>query len=520
MELQTIQQVSKAYDISSRMLRYYEQTGLIESFRNEDNAYRLYDESTLKRIQQIIILRKLRLPVKHIKAIFENQDATAAIEAFQKNISELDEEITALSTIKSILKHLVNELKDKANIIIQLDALTDSSILPMIDSLSFTDNKIKENLSIDALNRASEVINKLRNVRVVYLPPMTVASVLITVDAADNNMWLVINDFVKKNDLYKIKPDLRVFRLYHMSSRNSNEYELWVSIPDDLIISAPFIKKKFCGGHYAAHSEGDGGYEIFLGLLDWINSSENYQYDYDGNLLRCDPPINENADFGGMSLDLAECLNYYDIYHGFDVESEFDILLPVIRHKILCDTPVEIPDSKEKCGFKAWVMTRNKFRIIGFTRVLTPESGNPNKFEDELIKDDRLDILNKYKAKGAPILGFGSIDMDARLRGGWRWTICLAESDITDVQALMKHNLFVKTIDASRWLIIEHEKGEPFDDHSICMKLGYTWNRAVAGSIYVRPDGKIGKPDPNDETDMKSTVYCWYPVKYDKETKL
>ncbi|MDF2612139.1 MAG: MerR family transcriptional regulator [Lachnospiraceae bacterium] len=36
MELQTISQVSKDYGISARMLRYYEQVGLIESLRKDD----------------------------------------------------------------------------------------------------------------------------------------------------------------------------------------------------------------------------------------------------------------------------------------------------------------------------------------------------------------------------------------------------------------------------------------------------------------------------------------------------
>ena len=42
--MQTIGTVSKNLGISSRMLRYYEQIGLIRSRRVEDYAYRVYDE--------------------------------------------------------------------------------------------------------------------------------------------------------------------------------------------------------------------------------------------------------------------------------------------------------------------------------------------------------------------------------------------------------------------------------------------------------------------------------------------
>lgn len=53
-ELQTIRQVSRAFNISARMLRYYEQIGLIKTQRNADNAYRFYDEAAIKRVQQIM----------------------------------------------------------------------------------------------------------------------------------------------------------------------------------------------------------------------------------------------------------------------------------------------------------------------------------------------------------------------------------------------------------------------------------------------------------------------------------
>ena len=42
------------------MLRYYEQVGLITSLRKDDYAYRVYDETAIGRLRQVIVLRKLR----------------------------------------------------------------------------------------------------------------------------------------------------------------------------------------------------------------------------------------------------------------------------------------------------------------------------------------------------------------------------------------------------------------------------------------------------------------------------
>lgn len=47
----------------------------------------------------------------------------------------------------------------------------------MITSLSFPNNKIKENLSLEGLNKAGEDLMKMQDsdVRIVYLPPMCCA---------------------------------------------------------------------------------------------------------------------------------------------------------------------------------------------------------------------------------------------------------------------------------------------------------------------------------------------------------
>jgi len=143
MELQTVRQVSQDYGISNRMLRYYEQIGLLESSHRDDYAYRVYDEAAIKRLQQIIILRKLQIPVRQIKDILKSQDAVAVIEIFRQNISELDERITALSTIKSILARFVAELQEKADVFLKLDLLSDKTMIAIVGSLSIPVSRVQ-----------------------------------------------------------------------------------------------------------------------------------------------------------------------------------------------------------------------------------------------------------------------------------------------------------------------------------------------------------------------------------------
>ena len=51
-ELFKIRDISTRYEISARTLRYYEDMGLINSIRSDDYAYRMYDETSIKRLEQ------------------------------------------------------------------------------------------------------------------------------------------------------------------------------------------------------------------------------------------------------------------------------------------------------------------------------------------------------------------------------------------------------------------------------------------------------------------------------------
>lgn len=77
-----------------------------------------------------------------------------------------------------ISSRLVRELNEKANMHLLLDYLGESSVFAIVDSISFPKNTVQEEKSMDDLNKANETLSKLedKDVRIVYLPPMTVAA--------------------------------------------------------------------------------------------------------------------------------------------------------------------------------------------------------------------------------------------------------------------------------------------------------------------------------------------------------
>lgn len=320
---QTIGTVSKNLGISSRMLRYYEQIGLIESKRVENYAYRVYDEAAIRRLRQIILLRKLRVSVKQIRELFGNSSALGVIEVFEKNIRELDEQMTALSTVKSILSRLVRELREKANLHLQLDYLGDNSIFAVVDGISFSKNKIQEETSVEDLNKAAETLQKLedKDVRIIYLPPMTVAAARFSGEAeygVGPEATGMIEKFVYEKELLKIKPDARGMGfdcsredLRVQAGATPTAYEAWVSIPEDMVVKPPLVKKTFSGGMYAAHVLRDWNFQDWRLLQEWVSESERYE------------------EAGGPCFE--EILNYYNLMNnGAKMEdTQIDLLLPI-----------------------------------------------------------------------------------------------------------------------------------------------------------------------------------------------
>lgn len=332
MKLQTISQVSRNYGISARMLRYYEQVGLIQSLRKDNYAFRVYDENTLHRLQQIIILRKLRVPVKHIISILNNHDAAKAVEIFKENISRIDGEITTLSTVRSILMRFVEEINEKTDVHLKL--LTDDALFSAIGSLSFSDNQIRdtrENLTMEDLDKAHEDLMRLedKDVRIVYLPPMTVAASFAVGEDCVDKASAIVNRFIKESGLLKMKPDARGFDFNffvegEIAGEKIHGHEAWVSVPQDMEIPEPLIRRTFLGGLYAAHVLREWDFQDWQRLKEWVESSDKYDSDWGS-------PRWEPAETG-YGYGLEETLNLYNFIEKHNAEMSYlqlDLLFPI-----------------------------------------------------------------------------------------------------------------------------------------------------------------------------------------------
>lgn len=314
MELVTITEVTKRYHISTRTLRYYEQLGLLVSSKKEGYAYRTYDADALKRLEQILVLRKFRIPLKDIQRVLRSEGGEAAQIAFQAKLHELSDEIATLTSLKAALERLAGLLHEQND-------MDSSAIIAahewQVSPLQLRTNNTKEEFIMETTNCSDydmNPISMLKDVRIVYLPPSYVASIHSNSETPESDSSDQMRQFVKESKLDKIKPDFRHYGFNHPEGAK-HSYERWVTIPEHMEVKAPFVKKHFSGGMYAAHMIPMGNFDEWSWLTKWVESSSQYEHD----------AVEPNC--------LEEHLNYINQYQLNDEElhacTQLDLLLPI-----------------------------------------------------------------------------------------------------------------------------------------------------------------------------------------------
>lgn len=98
--MMTVNEVSKLTGVSVRTLQYYDTIGLLKPSGYTEAGYRLYDDTALERLQQILLFKELEFPLKEIKGIIDAPD-------FDRN-KALKQQIELLTMKKEHLENLID----------------------------------------------------------------------------------------------------------------------------------------------------------------------------------------------------------------------------------------------------------------------------------------------------------------------------------------------------------------------------------------------------------------------------
>ncbi|MCC8108807.1 MAG: GyrI-like domain-containing protein [Planctomycetes bacterium] len=167
-----------------------------------------------------------------------------------------------------------------------------------------------------------------KDVRIVYLPPMTVAAACASGDGCEVKAGNMITRYVVESRLLSIKPDARSFgfdcsRDAAPIGTPSRMYEMWVSIPDAMEIPSPLVRREFHGGLYAAHALTNWDFRDWRLLGEWVRKSDTYASDWGAPRWASEEtPVGQG---------LEETANYPEfIANGGRMEDmQLDLLFPI-----------------------------------------------------------------------------------------------------------------------------------------------------------------------------------------------
>lgn len=246
-ELIKIRDVSAKYDISARALRYYEDMGLLHSTRSADYAYRLYNKQAIKRLEQILILRKLNISIKDIQLIFQASGSEVILDILERKVENIDSEVALLGDLKNIILEFMEQIK-------QVDEGNTSKTDRLLD--------------------VADKLKKSPEVRIIQINPFKAFS--SGADMIENvlgpfQQWQEAHNHLVKKMIYGA-PDFLWFE--------EDMKAVWIWAVEEQVTqedTAPYELIEFEGGLYAAAMSIDGddnmGGRVYSGILKWLEDS-------------------------------------------------------------------------------------------------------------------------------------------------------------------------------------------------------------------------------------------------------
>lgn len=271
MELIRINEVVDSFGISSRTLRYYETTGLLWSSHPDNKAQRYYDAAALERLKQIIILRKLQIPIKDIAEIFKSDSMAALIQAFVDKLESLDTEISALSELRKLVDEFLHKM-----LMVGIKKISAITLLYEETEKRLAAVKKDEAVTFEKLSEISREALRLHDVRMIRLPPMRVLTSRHKTGKAENlgemNMQYLFS-------VYGFVPTPGM-RDCFMRKESGDEWVMLIKIPDDYHNETVYLDEILPGGLYAvAAAFFESMDDTFILLREWINNSGDFDLD-------------------------------------------------------------------------------------------------------------------------------------------------------------------------------------------------------------------------------------------------
>jgi len=105
--------LAKLTGLTVRTLRFYDQIGLFSPSTQTESGHRLYDESDLSRLQQILSLKELGLSLEEVKSTL-NDEQISPLEIVDLQIARIKKQIKLQQKLLEQLQHASKSMQRKA----------------------------------------------------------------------------------------------------------------------------------------------------------------------------------------------------------------------------------------------------------------------------------------------------------------------------------------------------------------------------------------------------------------------
>lgn len=106
-----ISEVANIFGITTNKIRFYEKKGLLSPLRDNENKYRVFDDTDILKIQSILLYRDIGMPIKDIKSVIEG-NGNECFKYVNNQWEIINNEINRLSTIRKSLEEIIDRYSD------------------------------------------------------------------------------------------------------------------------------------------------------------------------------------------------------------------------------------------------------------------------------------------------------------------------------------------------------------------------------------------------------------------------
>jgi len=167
----TINKLARLAGVSTRTLRYYDEIGLLEPSHIKENGYRIYGQTQIDQLQQIMLYRELSMPLEDIKKIICDDN-------FNPDIA-LEEHLRSLLTKKLQLDILIANVQktiasNKGEIMMENNEKFEGFKTQLIeDNEKQYGTEIREKYGDDAINKSNAKIKGMSQEQYAKLDKLT-----------------------------------------------------------------------------------------------------------------------------------------------------------------------------------------------------------------------------------------------------------------------------------------------------------------------------------------------------------